>query len=204
MSPHTHLKTIQQLSPLLLPEPLWALLAEHYQQPHRHYHSLQHLAEMALHYQQVTTEPGWTDPRSAWLALLFHDVIYDPMAAHGQNEARSAALLGELLPDTLAAQRLIQLTATHGPAAGETLDGDAALFLDCDLAILGADPMRFTEYERQIAAEYVPFVGAEAYRIGRAAFLQKLRDQPRLFHSSLFQDRLDTRARQNLRLSGEG
>jgi predicted metal-dependent HD superfamily phosphohydrolase len=130
-------------------------------------------------------------------------VIYDPMAPHGQNEAQSADLLAELLPNTAAAQHLIRLTATHGTAAGETLDGDAALFLDCDLAILGADPLRFAEYERQIAAEYVPFVGAEAFRMGRAAFLQKLLDQPSLFHSDLFQHRLDARARQNLGSSDE-
>ncbi len=192
------LQKLQKLSPIALTDKIWTLLAEHYQQPHRHYHSLQHLAEMAAHWQQVAADPGWLDPRSTWLALLFHDVVYDPMATSGQNEAQSAALLADLLPDTEAAQRLIRLTATHGTATGEPLTGDAALFLDCDLAILGAEASRFQEYERQIAAEYVPFVGAEAYRTGRAAFLQKLLDQQRLFHSELFHRRFDDAARKNL------
>jgi predicted metal-dependent HD superfamily phosphohydrolase len=189
---------LQRQSPVALTDKIWTLLAEHYQQAHRHYHSPQHLNEMAAHWQQVAAEPGWQDPRSSWLALLFHDVVYDPMAAHGQNEAQSAALLADLLPNTDAAQRLILLTATHGTATGEPLGGDAALFLDCDLAILSADPDRFQEYERQIAAEYVPFVGAEAFRVGRAAFLQKLRNQPRLFHSDRFHQRFDAAARRNL------
>jgi predicted metal-dependent HD superfamily phosphohydrolase len=189
---------LQQQSPLPLPDTIWKLLSNAYQQPHRHYHSLQHLHELAEHWARVAADPGWADPRSTWLALLFHDVVYDPMAAPGQNEAQSAELLATLLPETEAAQRLIRLTATHGTAAGETLDGDAALFLDCDLAILGAEPARFAEYERQIAAEYVPFVGIEAFRAGRGAFLQKLRDQPRLFHSELFHRSLDAAARRNL------
>ena len=198
------LQSLRQQSPVALTDKIWLRLADSYQQPHRHYHSLQHLQEMAQHWARVAADPGWKDPRSTWLALLFHDVVYDPMASPGQNEAQSAALLATLLPHTEVAQRLIQLTATHGTAAAETLDGDAALFLDCDLAILGAEPERFAEYERQIAAEYVPFVGAEAFQLGRAAFLQKLRDQPRLFHSALFHGRLDAAARRNLGSQGGG
>jgi len=116
---------LQQQSPVPLDDKIWLLLETAYQQPHRHYHTLYHLTELAALYQQVQADPGWADPHSTWLALLFHDVVYDPMATHGQNEAQSADLLATLLPNSTAAQRLIRLTATHGTAAGETLDGDA-------------------------------------------------------------------------------
>ncbi len=184
-------------SPLALPDAVWSAVAAAYTAPDRHYHSLEHLAELARWWREVAVGLGWTDPRSAWLALLFHDAVQARTGPPGEDESRSAALLAALLPDTEAAEQLIRLTASHG-ARPDTLGGDAALFLDCDVAILGAAPARFARYERQIAAEYAPLVPAELYRAGRRAFLERLARQPRIFASDWFHQRLDARARANL------
>jgi predicted metal-dependent HD superfamily phosphohydrolase len=82
------------------------------------------------------------------LALWYHDAIYWPWSGH--NEARSADwarqfLLGQGLPTTLAETVHQHVMDTrHTPGA---LTGDALWVVDIDLAILGAEPARFAEYE---------------------------------------------------------
>jgi predicted metal-dependent HD superfamily phosphohydrolase len=77
-------------------------------------------------------------------------------------------------------------------------DDDAAKFLDCDIAILGAPPDRFDEYDAAIAVEYAA-VPADRFRAGRGAFLRTLLARERLFLNELFHAELDGLARSNLR-----
>lgn len=197
MDPGRWLDTLRAASPVALPDPLWRDLAQAYTAPGRHYHTLEHLVELAGWYRAVGEGPGWRAPRAVWLALLFHDVVYGAAAPRGRNEAESAAALLAALPGEDAAARLIGLTATHG-AGGDVEDPDAAHFLDADLAILGAEPDRFARYEAQVEAEYAPAVGVEAYRAGRRAFLAAMAATPRLYRTPFFRERLEGRARENL------
>ena len=147
-------------APLTLPPPQWAALEAAYATPARAYHNLGHVHEVLRHYAAVAAGPGWTQPAEVYLAVLYHDAIYE--AGRSDNEARSAELalahIARWLPDMgVDAPRvaeLIRLTARHGQLAGDALDRDAALFLDCDMAILGAEPAVFDAYDRGIATEY--------------------------------------------------
>lgn len=159
------------------------------------------MREVLGHFARV---PSWTDRDAVALALaiLFHDAIYVP--GRSDNEARSAELAATLLAPTPLArcvprvQELVRLTARHGSLQASEVDHDAALFLDCDMAILGAAPDAYDAYERAIAEEY-GFVPRDAYRTGRARFLEKLLASPRIFLSAqLFAER-ERQARDNLR-----
>lgn len=149
-------------------------------------------------------------PAAVELAIWYHDAVYDPAAA--DNEARSAALLRADIaaladPALIAtADLMVRLTADHCLTAEvpPALERDCSLFLDLDLAILGAAAATYDAYERGIAAEYSPVHGADAYRRGRIAFLQRLLARPRLFHSNDFHGALDTPARSNLRRALHG
>ena len=77
------------------------------------------------------------------------------------------------------------------------MDHDAALFLDCDMAILGAEPRAYEVYEQAIATEY-QHVPPELYRAGRARFLDKLLQSPRIFLSDFFYVEREAAARANL------
>jgi predicted metal-dependent HD superfamily phosphohydrolase len=77
-------------------------------------------------------------------------------------------------------------------------DADLALFLDCDLAILGASPEDYDRYERGIAEEYARVVDPESYRAGRARFLEAFLQKPRFFFTERFHRLFDARARENL------
>ena len=79
------------------------------------------------------------------------------------------------------------------------VDADGALFLDCDMAILGAPPEAYDRYAAQVAEEYAPIIPARAYASGRARFLDKLLASERVFLSGFFHARLGAAARDNLR-----
>ena len=146
-----------------------------------------------------------TDPAAVELAIWYHDAIYDPAAS--DNEARSAALLRHEMADLAdpalldAAEAMVRRTAGHTlpPELSGPRRDDCALFLDLDLAVLGAPPEAYAAYEQGIAAEYLPLHGPAAYRAGRAAFLRGMLNRPRLFHTGRFHAALDGPARANLR-----
>ncbi len=153
----------------------------------------------------VAAGPGWRQPREVALALLFHDAIYEP--GQRDNEARSAALARETIPrwwpaagiDDARVAELIGLTARHGQLTPQDVDADAALMLDCDMAILAAPPAEFDAYDQAIAEEYRGHVPAFLYRINRRRFLRGVLAQPRIFLSDWFHARCDAQARANLR-----
>jgi predicted metal-dependent HD superfamily phosphohydrolase len=181
--------------PLELPAPLAAELAAAYAEPHRAYHGASHIAEVLAWFDRVFADVGWQDPPAVYVAVVFHDAIYVPGAK--DNEARSADWVRRsgLACDLARAAALVELTASHGHNA--SVDRDAALFLDCDMAILGASPAAFDAYDAAIAREYAA-VPAEAFRAGRRTFLQGVLAMPRIFLSDYFHELLDGAARSNL------
>ncbi|MBK9036774.1 MAG: hypothetical protein IPL61_36915 [Myxococcales bacterium] len=170
--------------------------------PPRAYHDLAHLDAVLAEYHAAAARAPWRQPREVYWALVCHDAIY--VAGARDNEARSADLADELAArfvtdalDLAAVRAMILATARHGAIAGEALDDDTARMLDCDLAILGAEPARFDAYDAAVAREY-GHVPVTAYRAGRRAFLAGLAAAPRIFCSLDGHRRLDAAARSNL------
>jgi predicted metal-dependent HD superfamily phosphohydrolase len=180
--------------PLVLPDLLAAQLAAAYSEPERAYHTLAHIDEVLGWFDRVA---AWQRPAEVYVAIVFHDAINVPGAK--DNEARSAAWARSAgLPvDADRVATLIELTARHGALAPVDVDAEAALFLDCDMAILGAEPAAFDAYDAQIAIEY-RHVPRDAYRAGRRAFLAALAAKPRIYLSDYFHALLDAQARANL------
>ncbi|MGY0632846.1 HD domain-containing protein [Luteimonas sp. A478] len=195
--------------PLALPAAQTEAIQAAYRSPPRDYHNLNHVAEVLGHYADVAAGPGWARPAEAWLAVLYHDAIYE--AKRRDNEVRSARLAAEhiqrWLPEAVDAARvswLIELTARHGQHLPEDFGSgadadDVRHFLDCDMAILGADPDLFDAYNLAIAAEYRGHVPGWLFRLNRRRFLKALLERPRIFLSDLFHQRYDSAARANLR-----
>lgn len=196
---------MEDLIPFPLPPGQLAELKAAHAQPPRAYHNLGHVQALLRHYHDVAAGPGWRQPREVLLAMLYHDAIYE--AGRGDNEVRSAQLAREAiahwLPDAgIDADRvaaLIALTARHGSLRGDELDADAALFLDSDMAILGAPPEVFDAYDHGIAEEYRGKVPGFLFRLNRRRFLKGVLAQPRIFFSDFFHQRCDAQARANLR-----
>ena len=191
--------------PLTVPPRQWAELEAAYARPPRAYHNFGHVQALLQHYHDVAIGPGWQQPAEVALAVLYHDAIYE--AGRGDNEQRSAQLavdaIERWLPDAgIDGDRvaeLIALTARHGKLRAEDLDADAALFLDSDMAILGAPPAVFDAYDRGIAEESAGKVPGFLFRLNRRRFLKGVLAQPRIFFSDFFHERYDAAARANLR-----
>ena len=182
----------------LLPNPqaTWQQLASRYNEPHRHYHTLDHVAACLNWLDQYHHLAA--DPLCIELALWAHDVIYDPHAA--DNEARSADWFAQQFADSTLtnAQRnrvhaLILATIHPHPPT----DPNMALLQDIDLSILGADAKLYDRYEGWIRQEY-DFVPEAAFRKGRSAVLQSFQDQDVIYHTADLREKLELPARENL------
>ena len=176
----------------------WAELVKRYSEPHRRYHTLDHLSAMCRTLSEF--EGKFYAPDTVYLAVFFHDTIYDSSST--SNEKDSAELATSFLTDNNVAgsvirtvEQLILATAAH---LQETAASDAEWFLDADLAILAAEPDVYNEYVLAIRQEYSEF-SDEAFRAGRMRFLETILDAPYLFRTGVLRDRFETSARANLK-----
>ena len=193
--------------PVELPDDIWQEVRALYgysggyggATPGRAYHTYAHVLEVVERWREVERDVGWTHPDETFLAALYHDAVYVPGRHDNETEsARHARAAAERLQlDAALVEKLILLTARHGHLSPTDVDAETALFLDCDMAILGADAECFDEYERQIAQEY-SVIPPELYAAGRKRFLESLLGAPRIYLSKYFHDRLDAAARANL------
>ncbi|WP_373545502.1 hypothetical protein [Chamaesiphon sp.] len=77
-------------------------------------------------------------------------------------------------------------------------DPDLCIFLDADLAILGADPAQYQAYMRSIRCEY-SWVSDAAYKVGRTQVLESFLQRDRLYYTDLLSDELESIARFNIK-----
>lgn len=179
---------------LRAPDADFAELLQSYREPHRHYHTLQHLQECIALLEPLLAQAE--RPGEVELALWFHDAVYNTRAK--DNESRSAAWASRVLIEQGAATEvvwrvrdLILATAHTAKPQGH----DARLLVDVDLGILGADRRRFSQYEHQVRAEY-GWVHEDAYRAGRRKVLLGFLQRPAIYTCAIA--RLESQARGNI------
>ena len=177
---------------------IWATIESRYCEPGRFYHTLEHIHDLITNSRQFQAEIS--DYTSVLLAVIFHDIIYDP--ASNVNEEDSAELFSVLFMDYLDEIRLkkiinyILATKNHHP--GEILDHDLLLFLDLDLSILGRERNEYSSYAAKIREEY-KHVEENAFNVGRSGFLRKtLQSDNHIFLTEKFRSVMESKARSNL------
>ncbi len=183
-------------------------LLTRYGQAHRRYHTMAHIAWVLRSIDDLLADveaatPGRPDlassRRTLQMAAIFHDAIYDPHV--GDNEQRSADLaraaclrLEWTATEAGEVQRLIMATAHHRCDQG---DSAAAVLLDADLAVLGADPGVYAAYVSGVRFEYA-HVDEVGWRRGRAAVLAGLLERDHIYATTLMRDRAEQQARRNI------
>lgn len=167
-----------------------------YSEPHRKYHTMQHLNECFAHLESLRSIAE--RPAEVELALWFHDAIYKTSKKDNEERsaewARESALAGGLSNDQ--AGRifdLVTVTKHNAVPAGR----DAEVLVDADLGILGADPARFDEYEGQVREEY-PWVPGPLYRRERRRILQEFANRPSIYCTDHFRAKFEAQARDNI------
>lgn len=160
-------------------------LAARYSEPHRHYHTVRHVAEMLTVLEDLWPRDLPQEDRTiGLLATFFHDAVYDGTSR--TNEEDSIVLFGQFVQDmsgcvsehvATRVAHLIDATKSHHHVEG---DDQLAMFLDADMSILGKPWERYQEYTRQVRMEYrhVPWAG---YIKGRGAVLRSFLASPSLY-----------------------
>jgi len=184
---------------LNLGEKIFADLIKAYSSPRRHYHNLDHLQHLLNSLVEVK-EQIHSFP-ALQLCAWFHDYIYEPQAL--DNEVQSAVYTERVLSklgvefDTVRlVQQIILSTRKHEPLLEET---DNLIFLDVDLAILGAATDKYIAYSQAIRQEFDK-VSDRDYQKGRTKVLTQFLDRGRIYYTDYFCDRLESQARENLQI----
>ena len=184
---------------------LWQDIAMRYNEPQRAYHSLQHIQQLFGQFDQVKN--NLHEPHIIALALLYHDVIYEP--TRSDNELKSAEYAVESLTGYLSAEQcqhiytLIMMTASHqidkwsNKVKEREEYSDAAYLLDMDLSILGSSWSVYEHYSHAVRQEYA-HVSDDDYRVGRMAVLKELQAHPTLYLTDYYYERLEKQARKNI------
>ena len=178
------------------PSALFDALVAAWSEPWRHYHALQHLGECLDHLARERAHAQ--HPGEIALALFFHDAVYELQAS--DNEARSADWADRALaecgvaPESIARVHALVMATCHNAAATEP---DAQLLVDIDLAILGAPPARFAEYEAQIRREYA-HIPPDVFEPRRKRILGSFLARDPIYQTPGMHARCEARARVNL------
>jgi pantetheine-phosphate adenylyltransferase len=162
----------------------------------RHYHNISHILDCINELNTLKVEKS--DYKRLFLAILFHDVIYDTKAK--DNEQKSKELFVKLAQesklkdvDISVISELIMATKTH--LGTNDLEN---LMLDIDLSILGRDQETFDLYDSDIRKEYC-WVPEVDYQKGRKKIMSDFCLRDRIFKSQVFFDKYEVSAKRNLR-----
>lgn len=176
-------------------EQVWHKLQQHYTEPHRHYHTLGHLAQCLG--ELDCAKDNVVEWRATELAIWFHDIIYHYGAR--DNEILSAAYLRNVAGPAMPAQfvdRVCEfIIATQHTGAAK--DAATAFVVDVDLSGFGLPWEDYLADSRALREE-AEGVSDERYYQGKLRFLSELQSWPSLYQSPFFRDRLETTAQSNI------
>jgi predicted metal-dependent HD superfamily phosphohydrolase len=185
---------------------LGAALIAAWDEPHRVYHDRSHLVWLLDEADRRAALIR--DPAFVGYAIWFHDAVYviggpgADGAAAPDNDAASAAWAREAIADrTLGARvgRVIEMTKRRHEGEAE---GDAALFLDMDIAILGQPWEAYCAYAAAIRREFHAYNDG-AFAAGRGRFLEQQLQRPRTFRTDFYEHEFGETARANMRWEAE-
>jgi predicted metal-dependent HD superfamily phosphohydrolase len=175
---------------------LYQRLLAAYSEPHRHYHTRQHLRECFERLDEIRLHAAHLP--EVEIALWFHDAVYDTRKSDNEQRsadwARQASLDAGVAPDVAGRIHSLVMVTRHA-AAPQTMDEQ--VLVDVDLAILGAGTARFDEYERQVRAEY-RWVPGFLYRRGRRKILREFLARGRIYSTAPLVASLEAPAQANL------
>lgn len=177
---------------------VWKLILRKYKQPLRFYHNLSHLLDLLVLYTEF--KDSFKNKGAVLSAIWFHDIIYTSTSK--KNEGKSAELAAYHLKvwrcDEAFIKRVYDMiiaTSTHTAAPDDT---DTSLFLDMDLAILGAEHEKYLRYAKGVRQEYF-WCPVRLYREGRSKILKIFLNREFIYKTEMLRDKLEDKARLNIR-----
>lgn len=178
---------------------LFEQLAARYQEPHRHYHTLEHIRyclEVFDRFKTLTQHPG-----SIEIAIFYHDAIND-VTQNAHNEERSVAFSEEFFyrafygtrQDAWDLNKQLILATKHDRLV---TDPDEQLIVDIDLSALGAPWPIFLQNNQNVRKEY-GHVSEDKFREGNGKILQQFLNRTPLYYHPEIEKAFGTQAKENL------
>ena len=172
----------------------YKLVKPHYSEPHRFYHTIDHIDYMLEHGKKLMN-------REQYLAVLFHDIVYD--AKRKDNEEKSTSIMYKMLDagydtmkensgeavDTIA--NIILDTKTHKATRPES-----EIVLDLDLLGMSESYETFRKNSDNIRKEF-SHLSNDEWSIGRSYFFRELLKRPQIFVTNHF-SQYESDARRNI------
>jgi predicted metal-dependent HD superfamily phosphohydrolase len=172
---------------------------EIYDKNNLEYHNWDHISSCFKEFRNV--EDFLMCPRQVELAILFHDIVYEPVAE--DNEEKSAKLMKRVLMEEgflgNFMDRVSDLIINTKHDAILT-DNDSKYMVDIDLSVLGKSPEEYDKYARAIREEFSMFPRI-IYNQGRIGVLSNFLDKktrPKIFQTEFFRDLYEANARRNV------
>lgn len=163
-----------------------------YNENHRAYHTMEHLAIMF----NLASAHGLKLSVPQQIAIFYHDAIYDPTRKDNEEQSNNLFLrhhTGTLLPQYVERVSSIILdTKTHIASSYESCD-----VLDLDLAGFGFDFESYNYATQQVRLEY-QHLSDEVWKANRILFLTSLLDRPHIFNTHWARDFYEIKARKNI------
>lgn len=178
------------------PKRVIADLMRRYQEPHRRYHTSEHLKFGLAEFDEVSDSAE--HPDLVEFAFFFHDSIYEIGADDNEEESTRLALTVLRKARISATVQLYVgsfiMTTKPGQIA---ITPDEKIMADIDLATLGQSQPVFVEYERLVREEYA-FVPDEIFWPAHLEILKGFLARPYIFSTDHFRELYEKQARANL------
>lgn len=178
-------------------EKLFGTIVKAYAEPGRYYHTLRHIEAVLADIDRFALATADRIPLD--FAAWFHDLIYDTHREDNENRSAEFAaniLRGLMAPEPVVARVAGLVLATKHHEADPS-DSDALLFVDADLAILGAPAEQYDRYSSAIRDEYA-WVEEERYRTGRREVLERFLAREKIYGTPSIHERYEASARENI------
>ena len=172
----------------------WEDLETAYSSNSRHYHNLNHLAELMDCFETYNSNLQFPD--EVLYALFYHDYIYS--STRNDNELKSAEYAIELLPENSTVNKqiifdMILSTKDHVCIGVE----DEKWLIDFDLKVLAKAPEDYKIYANQIRKEFSIYPDL-LYNPGRKKALKHFLEKEFIYQTDIFRKDFELKARINI------
>lgn len=176
---------------------LKSIIEKCYTEPHRKYHTLEHLDTLYNLFQYYRVL--FTDEEYSILcaSALFHDAIYN--VKRDDNEKQSSRLARSWIEQNGVSddiRKMVERLINDMYEPGENFLND--FFQDADMAILAAPEQIYAEYAENVKEEYTSQFTDDEYISGRKAFLTHLLCKKKIYRTNIFQSTQEAVAISNI------
>ncbi|MFQ5755253.1 MAG: hypothetical protein ACE5H7_04060 [Acidiferrobacterales bacterium] len=178
-----------------VPLPVYEELLRRYEEPHRYYHTPDHINHCL---RQLDLAANLMDDADAVeMGLWFHDAIYDPRASDNERESAElfTRLLGNLVKPAFRRSVYDLILVTAHPEQPKCLDEQ--FMVDIDLSSFALPWEDFKRDSDAVRKEFA-HLPDKRFFTNHLAFLRALMGRPTFFFTDFFRDRCETAARENV------